>query len=668
MSNERTVDLTFPAILHGGDYNPEQWPESIWDVDIDLMKRAGVNTATLPVFGWGNIQLDEENWDWAWLDKAIDKLHSGGIKLCLATATAATPPWVDAKYPDILRVESDGRRRKHGSRHTFCPSSPDFRRLSTGLARKMAERYGHHPALLVWHVSNEYGGQCFCELCSAGFRDWLKAKYGTLDELNFRWNMAFWGQTYTEWSQIEAPTDLAQRNFQGLLVDYDRFQSEAILNCCRAEIDVLREITPHIPITTNMMGTFKTLDYHKWAKALDIVSWDSYPARSAKPYEIAFRHALMRGLKEGQPWMLMEQTPSQQNWQAYNSLKRPGVMRLWSYQAMAHGADAIMYFQWRRSPGAQEMFHGAVVEHAGTSEARVFREVAELGQELKSLGRQTLGARVKADVAIVFDWENWWAVEYSSGPSADLKYVPNCLHQFQALFELGITADVVSPEADLSGYKLVIAPVLKMMPPNFPDKIQRFVEEGGKFVTTYFSGIVDGTDRAFPNGYPGPLRDLLGIWVEETDALAPTERNRAVFCFSDAPAFSCGLLCDRIHLRGAEAIAMYGDDFYADEPVVTRHRVGAGEAYYLGSLLDAAGLRHFYKSLGLSPTLVANPIEEVEIVCRALGAQEQFYVLNHNRTEVRVFLPEGEFTDLLTGRKVREAFDMPGYGVAILHR
>lgn len=661
---------SFPFILHGGDYNPEQWPESIWDEDVALMKQAGVNVATLPVFGWGNLQLDEDRWNWEWLDEVVEKLHAGGIRICLATATAATPPWVDQKYPDVLRVDSEGRRSRHGGRHTFCPHSPNFRRLSRNLARQMALRYGKHPALIVWHVSNEYGNPCYCDLCSAAFREWLKAKYGTLEEVNFRWNMAFWGQTFTDWSQIEAPVSNAQRNFQGLLIDYDRFQSESILACCQGEIDVLREISPDVPITTNMMGTFKPLDYHRWAKALDVVSWDSYPRRGAHPAEIAFRHSLMRGLKEGQPWMLMEQTPSQQNWQHYNSLKRPGGMRLWSYQAMAHGADAVMYFQWRRSPGAQEMFHGAVVEHAGTPEARVFQEVAQLGRELKALGTQTLGGRVENEVAFLFDWENWWAVEYSSGPSVDLKYVPNCLAFYEAAFGLGISADVVSPEADLSRYKVVVAPVMKMVKPGFAERIAAFVEDGGRFVTTYFSGIVDATDRAFSNGYPGPLRDLLGIWVEETDALSPEEKNSAVFCETGSPAFECGLLCDRIHLRGAEALALYGEDFYADTPVVTRHAVGQGAAYYVGAKLDEAGLRHLFGAIcreaGVKPPLLEAPVENVEVLSRPTEAGARYYVLNHRASPVELDLPAGRYRDLIGGSVLSNKLSLEKYGVAIL--
>ena len=663
-----TFEPNFPILFHGGDYNPEQWPKETWDQDIEFMQRAGWTIATLPVFGWGNLQQDDDKFTFEWLDEIIEKLHAGGIRICLATGTAATPPWVDQKYPDILRVNQHGVRARHGGRHTFCPHSENFLRLSTGLARKMAERYGKHPAVWCWHVSNEYGGRCFCDLCAVAFREWLQAKYGTLDVVNHKWNMYFWGQTLTDWSQIEPPFWNAQRNFQGLLIDYDRFQSEAILKACEAEIAVLRELTPEIPITTNMMGTFKDLDYHSWAKKLDMVSWDSYPGRNAPPSHVAFQHSLMRGLKEGQPWMLMEQTPSQQNWQQYNSLKKPGILRLWSFQAMAHGADAIMYFQWRRSPGAQEMFHGAVVEHASSPEARVFREVSALGAELKSLG-SVLGTRVQSKVAVLFDWENWWAVEYSSGPSIDLKYVSIVQAVYAAFWELGIVADVVNPDADLSKYSIVAAPTLKMVKPGVAEKLEEFVQNGGTFLGTFFSGITDETDRAFLNGYPGPLSKLLGIWVEETDAFAPTETNEILL--ENGESFKATVVCDVIQLEGAATLGRYVDNFYAGGPAITKNNFGAGAAYYVGSHLDPIGYQTLFDILlreaGVEPPIAH--VDHVEITERiGQDGSQILFVLNHSSRSTVVVLPEGEFESVLNGATFIQCIDLQGFGVELLRR
>jgi beta-galactosidase len=671
-SNGPAVD--WGRILHGGDYNPEQWPEAIWDEDIRLMREANVNVVTLPVFGWVSLQPAEETFTFEWLDRLMAKLHAGGIGVCMATATGSTPAWVDQAYPDILQVGRDGRRRKHAGRHVFCPSSPNFRRLATGLARAIATRYKDHPALLIWHVSNEYGNYCFCDQCAAAFREWLKIRYGSLEKLNERWYTAFWGHTYTDWSQIDTPTTNGEVHMQALSLDYDRFQSESIQASYEAEAGVLREITPTIPITTNLMGAFKPLDYHRWAQSMDVISWDCYPGKNAPPSGIAMAHTLMRGLKDGMPFLLMEQTPSQQNWQAQNALKRPGIMRLWSYQAMAHGADAIMYFQWRRGQGGIEKFHGAVVEHVGTSTPRVFQEVATLGAELKRLGSRTLGGRVPAKVAILFDWENWWAIEYSSGPSTDLKYHDQVSQFYAALHGLNIAADIVSPDADLSGYAVVIAPVLYMVKAGIAEKLEAFTHAGGTFVTTFFSGIADENDLVYLGGYPGPLRKLLGIWAEEIDALMPGQTNRVRF---EPPlpglgeTVECRLLCDRIHAEGAEILATYATDFYAGEPAVTRNRFGSGSAYYLATTLEAPALRAFIGGIcseaKIAPALTDAPagIEAIERV--SPGGETVLYVLNHNPEPAVVSLPDGRrYNDLLSNSPFAGALEVEGYGVRLL--
>lgn len=669
-----SLNITFPSILHGGDYNPEQWPEDVWDDDVKLMLQANVNVATLPVFGWVALQPNEETFTFDWLDRIVEKLTAAGIQICFATATASVPAWIDRKYPDVLRVDNTGRRMKHGNRHTFCPTSPNFQRLSQALVKNLVDRYASNPAIVVWHIGNEYATTCYCELCSMAFREWLKVRYGTLAEVNARWNTAFWGHTYTEWAEIEAPSHIAERSIQALLIDYDRFQSQALLNLYIAERDIIRKASSTIPITTNLMGPCKPTDYHRWAKEMDIISWDSYPPRGAKPDEIAFNHSLMRGLKQGQPWMLMEQTPSQQNWQQYNALKRPGVMRLWSYQALAHGADAIMYFQWRRSRGCCEKFHGAVVEHAGRTDARVFQEVATLGRELRALGTSTLNGVVQSEAAILFDWENWWAIEYSSGPTVDLKYVPQVQRIYAALHNLGVTADVVSPSADLSKYKVVVAPVLYMVKEGVAENIEQYVSGGGTFVTTYFSGIADATDLVYLGGYPGPLRQLLGIWVEETDVLSPNESNAVVFSDSSLCASSTskvGMLCDRIHSEGAEVAAVYAEDFYAGEPAITVNNYGGGHAWYLGTQLDDVGLLRFMKELidtaGIVPWLGTAQMRGIETTVRTNPQGDSLrYILNHNTERMSFSLPDGNYRELITGETVSGNVTIPKHGVMIL--
>jgi beta-galactosidase len=668
-----------PKIWYGGDYNPEQWDDpQIWSEDIRMFKLAGIDVATLNVFSWALNQPDEETYNFDHLDATINRLYENGIYTCLATSTGAHPAWMAKKYPDVLRVDYQGRKRKFGGRHNSCPNSPTYRKFSALMAEKLAERYKDHPAVIMWHVSNEYGGYCYCERCEAAFREWLKRRYGTLENVNKAWNTRFWGHTFYDWDEIVAPNELSEEwsgnrtNFQGISLDYRRFQSDSLLECYKLEYDAIKKHTPHIPVTTNLMGTYPELDYFAWAKHLDVVSWDNYPALDTPFSYTAMVHDLMRGLKSGQPFMLMEQTPSQQNWQPYNSLKRPGVMLLWSYQAVARGADTVMFFQLRRSIGACEKFHGAVIEHVGHEHTRVFREVAELGGELKQLGDRILDGRVEAKVAIVFDWENRWAISLSSGPTIALDYVKEVHKYYDALFKQNIQVDMIGVDEPLDKYDIVIAPVLYMVKPGYAAKLEAFVERGGTFVTTFFSGIVDERDIVRTGGYPGELRRMLGIWAEEIDALFPDQRNRIVMTKPYGALegeYECGLLCDLIHLEGAEAIAVYGDDFYAGMPVVTVNRFGAGQAWYVASSPDAAFLERFLGKLCADKyirPLVKHAPEGVESSRRVKDGRGVLFLLNHNADTKEVELHEGRYRDLLSGETVEGRTAVPGRGVRLL--
>lgn len=676
------INKAKPKIWYGGDYNPDQWEKPVWDEDLRMFKLAGIDVATLNVFAWALNQPDEDTYTFDWLDEMMDKLHAEGAGVCLATSTAAHPAWMAHRYPDVLRVDFDGRKRKFGGRHNSCPNSPTFRKFSVRMAKKLAERYKDHPALLVWHVSNEYGGYCYCDNCAEAFREWLKVRYGSLDAVNRAWNTGFWGHTFYDWAEIVPPNALSEEwngwngrratNFQGISLDYCRFQSDSLLECYKLEYDVLKKHTPDIPITTNLMGAFKDLDYQKWAKHLDVVSWDNYPSLDTPYSYTAMMHDLMRGLKHGQPFMLMEQTPSQQNWQPYNSLKRPGVMRLWSYQAVAHGADTVMFFQLRRSIGACEKYHGAVIEHVGHEHTRVFRECAQLGAELHKLGDKLLDSRVEARVAILFDWDNWWAVELSSGPTVALKYVEEAHKFYSALYKAGISADMVGVDADLSGYDVVIAPVLYMVKPGVASKIEAYVAAGGKFVTTYFSGIVDENDRVTLGGYPGELRKVLGIWSEEIDALLPSQRNRLVVTQGTIGAqssYECGMLCDLVHSEGAEVVAEYGEDFYRGMPALTVNRYGAGEAWYLATSAEDTFLQTWLpqlcESAGVKPALAGLP-SGVEAIVRTKDGRRFLFVLNHNADAAEVSLAELSGTDLLTGSSLKGSAVLPGRDLWII--
>ena len=613
----------FKRILYGGDYNPNQWGKEVWKEDMRIFKDARINSATINVFSWAKIQPSEEIYNFTELDEIIDMLSRENYDIVLATSTGALPAWMVKRYPEVARTDYEGRHHKFGQRHNACPNSPVFQKFASRLAGKLAERYGDNPHVTCWHISNEYGGECYCENCEKAFRVWLRGKYQTLDELNKAWNTEFWGHTIYDWDEVVLPDalgdgieDAAEPHmtaFAGLSIDYCRFNSDGMLNNFKMEKEAIRKFDKETPITTNMMGTFKGLDYFKWAKEIDVISWDNYPSYNTPWSMVAMKHDLMRGLKD-KPFMLMEQTPSQQNWQPYNSLKRPGQMRAQSYQTMAHGADTIQFFQLRRSVGGCEKFHGAVIAHAGTENTRVFREVKQLGEELERLSDLIPGSVNEAEVGVIFDWDNYWALEYTSGPSISLKYVKN----------------------------------------------------GGILVTTYMSGIVGESDNVYLGGYPGPLKEMAGVWVEEIDALAPEQHN--IVTFKDGSRSKCKIVCDLMHLEGAESLGEYTEDFYAGMPAVTRHSYGKGKLYYIGTCMEEDGIAKILsmavEDAGAEP--VAGAGNGLEIVKRNREGKSFYFVMNFRDEELEI--PE-EFagkTDLLSGNAVGKGEKLPKFGVKIV--
>ncbi|HHV11280.1 MAG TPA: beta-galactosidase [Clostridiales bacterium] len=661
----------FKRILYGGDYNPNQWPREIWQEDMNLFRKANINSATINVFSWAKIQPSEHEYYFDELDEIVEMLSKENYDIVLATSTAALPAWMFKKYPEVARTDYYGRHHKFGQRHNACPNSLVYQKYARRLAEELAKRYGSNEHVTCWHVNNEYGGECFCENCEKAFRVWLKDKYQTIEALNKAWNLEFWGHTVYDWDEIVLPNALSEgiakdkTAFAGMSIDYRRFNSDSMLENFKMERDAIRSFAPHALITTNLMGTYKNLDYFKWAKEMDIVSWDSYPSYDTPWSMVAMSHDLMRGLK-GQPFMLMEQTPSQQNWQPYNSLKKPGQMRAQSYQTLAHGADTIQFFQLRRSVGACEKFHGAVIEHAGTENTRVFREVASLGNELHSLGDQLLGADNPAQVGIIFDWDNYWALEYTSGPNKDLKYV-NEIHQYYRYFyEKNIPVDMIPVDADFSKYKAVIAPVLYMLGDGMQPKIESYVKDGGIFVTGFMSGIVDQSDNVYLGGYPGPLRKLAGIWVEEIDALAPEQSN--TLRFADGTDSVCHLLCDIIHLEGAVSLADYTSNFYASSPAVTKNAFGLGTVFYIGTQLEQKALEKVLDQVMASSEVkpVIDAKTKLEIICRS--SQDKLYYFVLNLTNETLPLPQffAGKVDILTGKALTGQTSFAPYDVALL--
>lgn len=659
-------------ILYGGDYNPEQWPEETWKEDMRLLKLAHIDIVTLNVFSWASLQSDENTYHFEKLDKIMELVKENGLKVCLATSTGAHPAWMARKYPDILRTELNGMKRKFGGRHNSCPNSPTYQKYAKALAIKLAERYKGYDNIVAWHISNEFGGMCYCENCERKFREWLKNKYKTIDEVNRVWDTAFWGHTFYDFEDIVVPNMLSEHftanrtTFQGISLDYRRFNSESILNCYRMEYDAIHEITPDIPITTNLMGAYQDLDYQMWAKYMDFISWDNYPSNDTPMEDTALKHDLMRGLKQGKPFALIEQTPSVTNWLPYNSLKRPGVMRLWSYQAVAHGADTVMFFQMKRSIGACEKYHGAVIDHVGHENTRVFREITELGAELEKIGSLTLGGRTESKAAVIFDWDNWWATDYSAGPSVSLHYFDEVLNYYKAFNNLNISVDLISVEDDLSRYSLVIAPLLYMVKTGHDEKIRSFVNNGGHFLTTFFSGYVDEHDLVTIGGYPGKLRDILGIWVEEEDALPDDASNSFTYQGITYPAT---LICDLLHTENAQALSSYEKDFYAGMPALTRNNFGKGTAYYVATRSNADFYRQFIgdicKEISIEP--IINTPKHIEVTKRSNGNGTFLFFLNHGEEKCDIALNCGG-TDILTDAVYQDGdtLTLEANGVAIL--
>lgn len=645
------------GLLHGADYNPEQWESdpTIIDRDIALMREANCNVMSVGIFSWAKLEPQEGVFNFAWLDTLLDKLYAGGIHVWLATPSAARPAWMSQKYPQVLRVGRDRVPALHGLRHNHCMTSPVYREKTLKINTLLAERYASHPAVLGWHISNEYGGECHCDLCQEKFREWLQARYKTLDALNHAWWSTFWSHTYSDWSQIESPAPQGETSVHGLNLDWRRFNTAQVTDFCRHEVAPLRAINPDLPVTTNFMEYFYDYDYWQLAEPLDFISWDSYPMwhrdkdETALACYTAMYHDMMRSLKGGKPFVLMESTPGTTNWQPTSKLKKPGMHILSSLQAVAHGADSVQYFQWRKSRGAVEKFHGAVIDHVGHLDTRTGREVAALGDILKQLS-SVAGCRTDARVAIIFDQQNRWALDDAAGPrNMGMEYEKTVNEHYRPFWEQGIAVDVIDADVDLGRYQLVIAPMLYMVRDGFAKRAEAFVEAGGHLVTTYWSGIVNESDLCHLGGFPGPLRKLLGIWAEEIDCLDDNERNQIQGLTGNEAGlqgpYQARHLCEVIHTEGARALASYRDDFYAGRPAVTVNHFGKGKAWYVASRNDLAFQRDFFASIMQELTL-PRAIEcdfppAVVATARADGETRYIFIQNYSAQQQTLNLPQG---------------------------
>lgn len=649
------------SIRYGGDYNPEQWPREVWASDHHAFDLAHINTLTIGVFDWAQLQPSESRYDFTLLDEIIADIAAHGRSFVLGTSTGAMPPWLAHRYPEVNRTDFEGRAHRYGQRHNACPSSPVFRRMSVALADRVAERYAGHPGLVAWHVGNEYGGACYCDLCAGAFRHWLRRRYGTLDRLNEAWNAVFWSHTFTDWEQIVPPNALSEHwrgpdhtAFQGITLDYLRFMSEAMRQNFRDEKTAIRRHDAATPVTTNFMGMYRPIDYHRWADDLDFASWDNYPPSDRDHARMALTHDLMRGLKRGDPFWVMEQTPSTTASRDVNPIKRPGVLRLWSWQAVAHGADAVLYFQMRQSRGACEKYHGALIDHSGRTDTRAFREAALLGAELDRLGPTVLTARTPARVALIFDWDSWWASEITDGLNRHVKYPQVIMSYHRALWQAGVALDVVPCTADLDGYDVVVTPLLHVLKGDIADRLTEVVRRGGSVLATFLTGRVDEDDNAFLGDVPAPLAPLFGIRIEEMDSQPPGSSNPVALDGLGLPTSDAHLVFELLVAEEAEAVGRYTTDFYAGRPAVTRRRhPSGGSAWYVGTALADEGVRAVIDAV-IDGHGVRGPYadtDDVEYAARERDGVRTGFILNHRREPVTV-TAHTSGTELLTDRKI----------------
>lgn len=661
----------FDHIIHGGDYNPDQWiktPE-IWDEDMRLMKLAHVNSATINIFSWSLLEPEEGVYNFEWLDNIMDKLHTNGISVILATPSGARPPWLAQKYPEVLRVEENGIRNEFGVRHNHCLTSPVYREKVRKINRMIAQRYKDHPALKMWHISNEYSGECHCELCQEAFRDWLKEYYhNDLEELNDKWWNGFWSHRITDWSQINSPKYRGENHVSAMKLCWNRFVSDSHISFYENEIAPLREITPDIPITTNFMRMYDGIDYQKFAKHLDLVSWDNYPGwdKGRNPEEAlqtAFVHDAFRSMRNGQPFFMMESTPSLVNWHDVNKLPKPGMQELSAIQAIAHGADSVQYFQWRKSRGGHEKFHGAVVDHCGHENTRVFRDVSHLGSVLEKLDG-VVGKYCNSKIAIIYDWENSWAVKHFCGyNNQNRNYLDECIKWYAPFWRKGISADIISMEDDFSKYDIVIAPFLYMLKDNTAERIEEYVKNGGNFVATYLTGIVDKDDMCFLGGFPADrLKNVFGIWCEETDSLPKGMSNKATF---NGKAYDVVHICDIIHSTGAKVLGEYQQDFYADMPAVTENSFGKGKAYYVAFRNDNDFSEDFCSQL----INICNIKQDSDITAQSGIAVrkrgEYVFVMNFSDSDKTINLNR-RYLDIVNDKETDDKITLPSCGYLIL--
>ncbi|MEV5644707.1 beta-galactosidase [Streptomyces flaveolus] len=666
-----TTPRGLTGLAFGGDYNPEQWPERVWQEDVRLMREAGVTMVSAGIFSWALLEPAPGAYDFGWLDRLLDLLHENGIRVDLGTPTVAPPAWFYRAHPEALPVTAEGVRHEFGSRGAICHSNADYRAAAANITTKLAERYGGHPALALWHVHNEYGvpvSACYCDSCAAHFRRWLATTYGTVDAVNEAWGTAFWGQRYADLDQINPPRVTPTVGNPAQALDYKRFADATMRENFTAERDILHRLSPGVPVTTNFMTALSqcdSVDYWAWGREVDLVTNDHYLITDGRRTHVNLAMAadLTRSVAGGAPWLLLEHSTSGVNWQPRNPAKAPGQMARNSLAHVARGSEGAMFFQWRQSRRGAEKFHSAMLPHGGTR-TRVWREVVELGASIDSLN-PVRGTRTDADVAMLWDWHSWWAQTLQWRPSEDHDPRERADTFYEALYDRHLTVDFAHPEADLSAYPLVVVPALYLMTEAAGNNLREYVERGGTLVVSYFSGIVDEHDAVHEGAYPGALRDVLGLTVEEFSPLLAGERVRITGPDGSGP--SGDVWTEFVEPRGAEPVWTYADGPAAGGPAVTRHRLGEGTAWYISTRLGAEGLDAVLGRAEQDARIPARTglPRDVEVVRRTGGSGTFLFAINHTASDAEVPL-DAPGTELTAGERTAGPLTVPAGAVRVV--
>ena len=631
-------------LMFGVDYYPDQTPESLWEEDARGIAEAGLNTVRIAEFAWALMEPSEGKFDFTWLHRAVDILHKRGIGVILGTPSAAPPPWLTEKYPEVFEVNDHGMPLGPEGRRFTCPTNKTYRRLSVNMATEMAKSFASTPGVIGWQIDNELtlgsSGRCYCKYCREGFQEWLRAKYGSLDKLNQAWGTAFWSQIYTDFAQVPVPLPSGAPPNPGMALDYDRYQSYANTSFLEEQLAVLRRLCPQHFITTNNVPLVDTLNQRELYANLDFVASDNYPGFAAMYMEgatalqvvpsISFGHDYGRSIKDGRPFYIMEEQVGKAGQPTFSPQPEKGQVRLWSYQAVAHGAMGVQYFRWDTATfGAEEYWHGMLNHDRSKSPA--FDEIVQTVRELKALGPEALYASYASDVAIVFDNDADWAVSIQPG-HPKLKYMNEVMTWYGAASAGHYGIDVVDATRPLSRYKVVLAPFMYVVSEKQAENIRQFVRNGGVFITGYRLGVKDPASRIVTTPLPGLLRDVMGVTVKEyVPVYSEKQKVKLAQTFGGAEG-DCQLWYDVLAPEKADVLATYTSGRYAGDAAITSHSFGKGKAVYIGAGLDSASLGRVLNTLAASAGAKAelDAPYGVEVTVRESGGKRWVYVLNHS--------------------------------------